>query len=815
MKKLFLLSFLLIFISSFLKLSYATNEQVPAILNKKISIVFNNELKSFSDVNGNTVYPVLYNGTTYLPVRAISGLFDIGVQWIGEENKIYLGKGEVDNNTAKSIDNFEAGDNVDVLPQLNKEIKIEYKERLQKFSDVNGNVVYPLSYEGTTYLPVRAISNMYGATIDWNGANSRITIARENKLATITSVTIKVIDGVTCAAVTTDNPLYDYKYYSLNDPNRIIVDLQNSTFGISKDSKSINYGTLNSVRLGDQGNNLSRVVLDVSDIGTYSVVQSSDRKTTYLALKEDFELKDNKEDPTSVLVASIGNAIYLPPIDNEKPSDNVTTVPSGDDENKSDEVTVPSGEANVSGEVTTPSVDANASGEVAVPSGDLNASGEDMSDDEKVYGGDDDEDSEKSDISEANGEKNNEDDELSKVDLEKMARIKSVTYSSSTNKIKVNLTGKFTYKKFLLSNPSRIVVDIDNAYLDVDGPTEIKPKNKNIKEIRFSQNEKDIVRVVVELLNDAEYKVTEKSDCLEILVEEPAYKNIKYELGDEEATLTLYNVKEKVFDATETAKSNKYALTYSSSKFSSGKGTIEINDEFVNKIEIKTNKITITTPERMKYSMKQDGDNVVLTISNRSSSNENDEKDNFIVLIDAGHGGSDPGACNGAEYEKKYNLAIALKLYELLKETDGITVYISRDDDTYINQQGRLDFANSHDADLYVSVHNNSATNKNYNGTMVLYYNKECEKDFGITSKEFAEIVLDELVDNLGTKNLGVVVRDDLWVLYRSRLPAILCEVSFISNDSELERLKTDKFQQNAADAIYNGVLAAKKQMGR
>ena len=70
--------------------TYAANEQVTATLSKKISIIYNNEMKEFSDVNGKKVYPILYQGTTYLPVRAISALFGISVKWDGENNKIYL-----------------------------------------------------------------------------------------------------------------------------------------------------------------------------------------------------------------------------------------------------------------------------------------------------------------------------------------------------------------------------------------------------------------------------------------------------------------------------------------------------------------------------------------------------------------------------------------------------------------------------------------------------------------------------------------------------------------------------------------------------
>ena len=158
---------------------YAEDEQISVTLSKEISIVYNNEIKEFYDVNGTKVYPILYQGTTYLPVRAVSSMFSIDVKWDGENNKIYLSTGKSDPVTCKTIDIFVSGKNETVLPNINKTISIEYKEKVQSFADVNGKTVYPLSYQGTTYLPVRAISNMYGATIDWDGENQKITIERK------------------------------------------------------------------------------------------------------------------------------------------------------------------------------------------------------------------------------------------------------------------------------------------------------------------------------------------------------------------------------------------------------------------------------------------------------------------------------------------------------------------------------------------------------------------------------------------------------------------------------------------------------------
>jgi N-acetylmuramoyl-L-alanine amidase len=189
----------------------------------------------------------------------------------------------------------------------------------------------------------------------------------------------------------------------------------------------------------------------------------------------------------------------------------------------------------------------------------------------------------------------------------------------------------------------------------------------------------------------------------------------------------------------------------------------------------------------------------------------------YRIVVDAGHGGNDPGAMNGDDKEKTYNLKILLKLKEMLEDA-GYTVYATRTSDVTLTVNDRVYLATKDypEASLYVSIHNNSLDNKNYSGTLIMYCSRDTSS-YGITNKEFATYVLNELVDKLNTVNRGFIeVKEDdtsKRVLTEVHMPSILCEVSFISNDDELARLKTDRFQTLAAEGIFEGIQKALNKM--
>lgn len=180
-----------------------------------------------------------------------------------------------------------------------------------------------------------------------------------------------------------------------------------------------------------------------------------------------------------------------------------------------------------------------------------------------------------------------------------------------------------------------------------------------------------------------------------------------------------------------------------------------------------------------------------------------------LVVIDAGHGGSDPGAVathNGKEYhEKELNLTIAKKVKDIL-EGQGITVIMTRDSDTYPSLTKRHEIANSNLAAMFVSIHTNSATVDTATGFEVYYSKANNREDTGLLSSDLAKTVCDEIDDLIDTRNRGVKTANHV-VTKNCYMPAILVEVGFISTPSELELMFTDKFCNNFAKGIANGII--------
>lgn len=172
-----------------------------------------------------------------------------------------------------------------------------------------------------------------------------------------------------------------------------------------------------------------------------------------------------------------------------------------------------------------------------------------------------------------------------------------------------------------------------------------------------------------------------------------------------------------------------------------------------------------------------------------------------VIVVDAGHGGTDSGstACEGYP-EKTANLDIANRLRTLL-ENDYAQVVMTREDDSTLSNEDRYTKANTAGGEALVSVHLNGSTNANVNGTLGLYGKKN--KDL-----KFTEVMHADMPAELGVTDLGVT-NFASGVLLKSNMPATISETVFISNTDECVALRDGDGtrQQEIAQSLYNGFL--------
>jgi N-acetylmuramoyl-L-alanine amidase len=170
------------------------------------------------------------------------------------------------------------------------------------------------------------------------------------------------------------------------------------------------------------------------------------------------------------------------------------------------------------------------------------------------------------------------------------------------------------------------------------------------------------------------------------------------------------------------------------------------------------------------------------------------------IVVDAGHGGVDLGACGRqGTREKDINLEVSMQLKDLL-EGAGAAVIMSRSEDEYIGLYERPFIANYWFADLFVSVHTNNQFDTSVRGLEVYHYPGRYE------SRLLAEKVLHELSATTGFRELGVKLNDFV-VIRETAMPSILVEMGYLSNFQEESVIQTPEFREKAALGIFQGII--------
>lgn len=170
------------------------------------------------------------------------------------------------------------------------------------------------------------------------------------------------------------------------------------------------------------------------------------------------------------------------------------------------------------------------------------------------------------------------------------------------------------------------------------------------------------------------------------------------------------------------------------------------------------------------------------------------------VVIDAGHGGKDPGAISVLGFhEKKINLAVATKVARILSQK-GIKVKMTRSGDSFVELEQRAAIANRLGADLFVSIHSDSFPKSSRTG-YTMYVARQASKASHRAAGNIARHMSRTGLNSHGTQTA------DFKVLTGTRGPAVLVEMGYLTNRTEAAKLKDPYFQNRLAQAIANGIL--------
>lgn len=218
---------------------------------------------------------------------------------------------------------------------------------------------------------------------------------------------------------------------------------------------------------------------------------------------------------------------------------------------------------------------------------------------------------------------------------------------------------------------------------------------------------------------------------------------------------------------------------------------------------------TFTKPEKDELSSTEN-----ISSTENSTEDSSLKKDYPVIVLDAGHGGFDPGkvGVNGA-LEKDINLSIVKKLQDLL-EKEGFPVYLTREKDALLcpanstskkkdDMIARIEMVKEINPFFTISIHQNSFTDPSTSGPQVFYY-QESEP-----SATMAQIIQDVLNNQLApAKKRAPQSNTNYYLLTRTPTPTVIVECGFLSNPTEADLLTQEEYQSRVANAIFIGILS-------
>lgn len=356
------------------------------------------------------------------------------------------------------------------------------------------------------------------------------------------------------------------------------------------------------------------------------------------------------------------------------------------------------------------------------------------------------------------------------------------------------------FKHFYMENPARLVMDINASVLDSSLNEKMNFENNIFKSINIGYHEDgNYLRIVLEMRNIADKKyieVIKNQNKVNIyLTNEIKKRNFAFDF--ERLTGNIIFKLEENYDVSNLS-TNEINLVIPKEKANLPVGTIISENNFLKNLNITKDNdnyyISSDIKERTHFSMEK-LDNLSYKISfNKDVSHPP------IVVLDAGHGGKDPGAQNKKfnANEKDLNLQVMQKLYATL-QSRGYEVYATRNEDVFLELNDIAKIANEHNPDIFISIHHNAFAEKPSVNGIETYYHQS--KD----SKKLGDFIQKNMIISTNASNRGVKTQPYV-VIKKTYMPAVLLELGFITNEEEVQKNMNQDYQNILATSIANGI---------
>lgn len=403
----------------------------------------------------------------------------------------------------------------------------------------------------------------------------------------------------------------------------------------------------------------------------------------------------------------------------------------------------------------------------------------------------------------------NQDDE-NKILLQPAKRARVFDLAYKDHEIVFKTDAPIEPDLFTLEDPSRLVINLFNTYREDNMKDKINIKENIVKKIRVGRFDNQVVRIVADLSEMTAYdweqeqysknvykhriSFANKFDEIELL-DQNIYTNININVSGK----VNYEVKKFSYPHRLVVDISGEEITPDDVELPDPVGIIkEIRMSRFDKEDETVTRIVFELDKYFNHNIVSENPDNKINIALAKSKIQNE---NNVIVLDAGHGGFDPGAVGPNDVEEKdINLRIAKRLESILKSR-GFKVLLTRKNDNFISLNRRVKIANDEGARVFISIHNNSSNKSTSEGTETyIAPNKTGDSVF------LAESIQKELVKKLGLVNRGVK-KEHLYVIKYTEMPSVLVEVAFLSNPTEEKLLGDDKFITDTAEAISQGLF--------